>query len=198
MFFSTTDYLGVVHSYLLGFFMRVFGVTLYTPRLYMVLMGALTVVLTYWFAREVAGRRVAVITAGLMLTSPMHILIGSHVAWMNCATPVFSLLMLIAFYRGMVSGGGWALALSGLLAGVTVLQTHPIIALLFPGMILSFIVYHLQTKRPLRLWVATPRPLRGHRLVPDRVWQYHLVQRARTPVRLAGGSAARCDAPRHL
>ena len=131
LYFSTTDYLGVVHSYLLGAVFWAFGMSIYVPRLYVVCMGALTVVLTYWFAREMAGRGTALIASGLMLSSPFHILIGSHVAWMNSTTPVFCLLMLIAFYRGVAKERGAALAASGLLAGVA-LQTHPLVALLFP------------------------------------------------------------------
>ena len=155
LFFSTTDYLGVVHSYLLGMFFRLAGISLYTPRLYMVIMGALAVVLTYWWAREMGRRGPALLAAGLMLTSPMHIVIGSHVAWMNCTTPVFCLLMWIAFYRGIVNDSGLGLALSGFFAGIA-LQTHPIIALLFPGMIIWYFLEQKKKGRPLTAWLRRP------------------------------------------
>ena len=137
LFFSTTDYLGIVHSYLLGLFLRVAGLSLFTPRLYVVLMGSLTVVLTYWLARELSSYAVSVIAALLMLTSPLHILIASHVAWMNSTTPGFCLLMFIAFYRGVRRDSDFCLAASGFFAGVA-LQTHPTVALLFPGMALWY------------------------------------------------------------
>jgi len=149
LFFSTTDYLGIVHSYVLGFVLYVFGISIYIPRLYVVSMGALTVVLTYWFAREMEQRTVAAIAAALMLTSPMHILVGSHVAWMNSTTPVFCLLMLIAFYRGVAKDRTWSLALSGLLAGIA-LQTHPLVALLFPGMVAWYILEQRKRCRSVR------------------------------------------------
>ena len=155
LFFSTTDYLGVVHSYLLGFFLRLLGISLYTPRLYIVGMGALTVVLTYWLAREMRGRLTSVLAACLMLFSPMHILIGSHVAWMNSTTPVFCLLLFITFYRGVMRDSGFCLALSGFFAGVS-LQTHPTVALVFPGMTIWYALEQRKRDRPLIQWVQRP------------------------------------------
>ena len=47
--------------------------------------------------------------------------------------------MFIAFYRGVARDHELSLALSGLLAGIS-LQTHPTVALFFPGMVIWYVL----------------------------------------------------------
>jgi 4-amino-4-deoxy-L-arabinose transferase-like glycosyltransferase len=145
-------YFGPVQEYLIAFAFRLFGVSIFLPRVYMMVMGALTVVLTYWLAREMSNRTAGLVAAALMATSPMHILINSHVAWSSCITPFFTTLMLLAFYAGVRRNSGPLLALSGFLAGLA-LQTHPAVLVLFPGMLVWFL-----GRRDLRKWLKQPWP----------------------------------------
>jgi hypothetical protein len=147
-----TDYVGPLYTYLLALAFRVFGVTVCLPRLYMAILGTLTVVLTYWLGRVMAGRLVGLVAACLMTASPTHILMNSHVAWSNCTTPLFTTLMLLAFYAGVRRNSGPVLALSGFLAGLA-LQTHPTVLMFFPGMLVWFL-----GQRDLRKWLKQPWP----------------------------------------
>ena len=155
LFISVNDYMGIAHSYFLGFFLKVVGINIWAPRLYMVLVGALAVVLTYWLAREMATRSVAVVAAGLMLGSPMHILIGSHMAVANCTTPFFSTLMLITFYRGVSKDSGYLVVLSGFLAGIA-FQTHPFVIFFFLPMFIWYGINQIKRGRSLRDTLGRP------------------------------------------
>ncbi len=147
-----TDYVGPLHTYLLALAFRVFGVTIGLPRLYMAILGTLTVVSTYWLGRVMAGRLAGLIAACLMVASPTHIMMNSHVAWSNCTTPFFTTLMLLAFYAGVKRNSGPGLALSGFLAGLA-LQTHPTVMMFFPGMLVWFL-----GQRDRRKWLKQPWP----------------------------------------
>ena len=84
LFFSTTDYLGVVHSYLLGMFLRLAGISLYHAAPVHGAHGRPGRGADLLVGARHGPAAPAVLAAGLMLTSPMHIVIGSHAAWMNC------------------------------------------------------------------------------------------------------------------
>jgi len=146
-----TDYVGPLYTYLLALAFHVFGVSIWLPRLYMAILGTLTVVSTYWLGRVMAGRLVGLIAACLMVASPTHILMNSHVAWSNCTTPFFTTLMLLAFYIGVKRNSGPVLTLSGFLAGLA-LQTHPTVLMFFPGMLVWFLGQRDLRKRLRQPW----------------------------------------------
>jgi 4-amino-4-deoxy-L-arabinose transferase-like glycosyltransferase len=111
------------------------------------LLGAAMVVLTYLFARDVAGRWPAAIAAGLLLTSGGHIIINSHTARSNSTTPLLTTAAIWLIYRALEDrrwdwvAGGWVarrpdprlLAPAGLLVGLA-LQTHLSVIALLPGL----------------------------------------------------------------
>ncbi|MFN8521501.1 MAG: glycosyltransferase family 39 protein [Chloroflexota bacterium] len=118
-------YIGALWSYVLAGAFKLFGRGFELPRVVMAVSGALTVVATYFLTRRLFDRTAAAIAAFLLATCGAHILVNSHVAWSNCATP---LLTTVAF---------WLLARGSLLPGALVLglalQTHPSVAALLPG-----------------------------------------------------------------
>jgi 4-amino-4-deoxy-L-arabinose transferase-like glycosyltransferase len=99
--------------------MRVAGADLYGLRLSSVLIGVLSILLLYAFAREVTGRRVAFVAAGLMAVSNAHIQwsrMGIHYIHAP-AVMLFTLWMLVRALRrkngvaAVAAGVGLSLAL---------------------------------------------------------------------------------------
>lgn len=138
---------GPVWNYLLaGLF--VVGPSPDLPRVVALLLGAVLVVVTYLFARDVAGRWPAAIAAGLLLTNAGHIVINSHTARSNSVTPLLTTAALWLVYRAVAerrwdSAGGALvrrrpdprlLVPAGFLLGLA-LQTHISVIALGPGLV---------------------------------------------------------------
>lgn len=145
-------YNGPLFPYLLAALFHLFGLSIPLPRVFVMIIGALTVVVTYGLARAMAGRLAGLVAGGLMATSFAHILINSHVAWSNCTTPFFTTLAALVFYLAVRRESGRLLALSGLLIGLA-LQTHPSVFLLIPGLALWFLAQERG-----RTWLRRPAP----------------------------------------
>lgn len=111
--------IGSMHNYILGGLFRLFGPSIYLPRLYVAVLSALTVVLVYILGRKLFGQWVGLVAAGLLLTNGMDILV-THMAWANSTTPFFFLLAMVATINAEQRKSGrwlvfasftWALAL---------------------------------------------------------------------------------------
>src|SRR5207248_5461599 len=88
-------------------------------------LGALTVALTYWLAREWwPGRAAALLAGALLAASGAHAVVASHVAWSNCTTPFYTTLAAALLARAVRRGTPRLLPAAGLAAGLA-LQTHP-------------------------------------------------------------------------
>ena len=143
-------YLGPVFSYLLAAAFLLVGPSITLPRAVVMVMGALTVPLTYWLARTMTGRLGSFLASAMMATSLTHILINSHIAWSNSITPFFTTLALAVFCAAIKRESNWLLALSGFLAGIA-LQTHPSVLVLLVGMAIWFLAQR-------RAWLRRPAP----------------------------------------
>ncbi len=139
--------LGALPSYLLAGWFWMFGETVYAPRLFVAVLGALQVLPTYLLAGEMLlairpGRTVvatvaALAAATLLATSGAHIVLNGHVAWAISTTPLFTTaalwLMVRAHRRSRERGaGGPELAAAGLCWGLA-LQTHISVLVLIAG-----------------------------------------------------------------
>ena len=155
---AQVQYMGPYHHYLLAAALWLFGPQIVLPRLLVLIIGALTVVLTYLLGRELAGPKVGQLAALLLATSPQHIVVNSHVAWQNSTTPLYSTLSLWALARALRladrgrgawgRGGPWLL-LSGLGYGIA-LGTHLGLAALAPALV-GTVAYFLWRHRAWRL-----------------------------------------------
>jgi 4-amino-4-deoxy-L-arabinose transferase-like glycosyltransferase len=123
-------YIGPFWNYLLAGVFLVTGPSLFVPRMVALVFGALTVVPSYLLARELAGRSVATLAALLLVASPAHIAVNSHIAWSHCITPLFTTIGFWLLVRA-VGSGRWLLP-AGLAFGVAA-QTHPTVVGLLPG-----------------------------------------------------------------
>jgi hypothetical protein len=86
------SYFGPLHAYILAALLKLFGPGVALPRLVIMVFGAFTVLATYLLGRELAGRAVGVVAAALLLTSPQHILVNSHISWQHSTMPLYSTL----------------------------------------------------------------------------------------------------------
>lgn len=114
--------MGALHNYILAAIFKLLGPGIYWPRLYVAITGALTVVLVYRLGLLLFDRWTALLAAGFLLTSGMHIMVN-HMAWGNCTTPFFFVLAVIATEKARLrQNGGWLLGAALLWAAT--LQTH--------------------------------------------------------------------------
>ena len=152
-------YAGPLFSYILAVSLRVFGVTPIAPRIVVMIMGALTVGLTYGLARALELSKPWAALAGLMIAAnPHHILINSHYAGTTYALPLFSTAFLLTLVLAVKRSSGWWLVASGALLGLAA-QTNPIPALMLPGVAVWFLIQRkpaigLRTRWPYLAAVA--------------------------------------------
>ncbi len=134
------NYIGPLYSYLVALGYAIFGLNPIVPRALVMIMGALTVGLTYLLARTVGLNKLgSFIAALLLLTSPHHILINSHVAWSNSMLGFFTTALLLTLVLAIKrSQPRWLLA-SGLLVGLS-LQAHPVFMIMLPGILIWFLI----------------------------------------------------------
>jgi 4-amino-4-deoxy-L-arabinose transferase-like glycosyltransferase len=132
-------YSGPLWNYLLAVVFALLGPSPGVPREVVLVAGALTVVATYALGRSMDGRTASLVGGALMATSFVPVFVNSHVAWSICITPLLTTLALLALHRGVRSESGPALALSGLLVGLS-MQAHPLGVLLVPPSTLWFLL----------------------------------------------------------
>jgi 4-amino-4-deoxy-L-arabinose transferase-like glycosyltransferase len=114
--------IGSMHNYILAVIFKLFGASIYWPRLYVALTSALTVVLIYRLGCKLFDKWTGLLAAGFLLTNGMHIMV-THMAWANCTTPFFFTLAMLAMVNTeKKKSGGWLIAAAFLWAAA--LQTH--------------------------------------------------------------------------
>jgi 4-amino-4-deoxy-L-arabinose transferase-like glycosyltransferase len=141
-------YTGAFHYYLQAGLFWLFGPSISTPRLLIMLLGVGAVVATGLLGREL-GRRAAreadpagvrtagwigaLVAGGLLATSLVHVLINSHLAWPHCTVLLYLTLSLWCVERAVArpTAAGWWLVWAGLLFGLAQ-QQHPTMLLLWP------------------------------------------------------------------
>lgn len=107
-----------LYAYLQMLSAEVFGSTLGVLRLTSVVFGVLTIPTVYWLARTLFDRPTAWIAALMLATFPPHIHF-SRLALNNIADPLFGVLALAFFARGIRQGGMSHYVLAGLSLGLT-------------------------------------------------------------------------------
>jgi sugar lactone lactonase YvrE/4-amino-4-deoxy-L-arabinose transferase-like glycosyltransferase len=92
-------------------FVRLFGPSIDTVRIASSVAGALTVVLTYLWAKELAGRTVGLIAAGLIMLAHTHLMM-SHLGTVNSQAPLLTTLTIwlltISWQRSSVAAAALA------------------------------------------------------------------------------------------
>jgi hypothetical protein len=133
--FPLTNYVAftgpVVHYLLAGVF-KLFGASLLTAKITMLLLGSATVVVVYLLGRELTGRLVGLLAAAFLATSSVHALLTSRIVWSHSVTPLLLTLTAWLLVRGLKRGSRVNLCGAAVLAGLT-LQSHPTSLLAMPG-----------------------------------------------------------------
>jgi len=130
-------YAGAMFMYILAISLRIFASPM-TPLVVVMLMGALTVGVTYLLARALGLSRLwAALVGLLMMANPAHILINSHVAGASYIVPLFSTAFLVALVLAVKRKSGWWLVAAGAILGLA-MQTNPVLALMLPGVAVWF------------------------------------------------------------
>ncbi len=139
-------YRGAHWAYFLAVWLRLTGPRPASPRLFALLLGSLTVGVTYVLGRTVAGRRAGILAALLSATAFGHVVLISHVAWANHSTPLWTTSAVACLYRDGRRCGGWLVAAA--MAWGLAASSHPSALLPFAGATLW--------------WLTGPQ---GHRLL---------------------------------
>lgn len=144
---------GPLVTYLLALGFWLFGSGLALPRLVILVVGVLTVGLTYLLDRSMGGgRRAACIAGALMAFSPIHTIVNSHIAWSNATTPFFVALACLVLDWAARRGSGWLLVLGGFFCGLAV-QSHVSAIAMLPGLLVWFLA-----RRNIAAWLRRPWP----------------------------------------
>lgn len=148
---SVDAYNGPLHHYLMAAGLALGGGAPW-PRTLVMLLGALTVGLTYLLGvslaaqaggRESAWPRLAGgIAAALMAVSFVPVVVNSHIAWSNATTPFWTTLTLVILSEARRQARPALLVAAGVAAGLAV-QTHPTAIIVLVG---------------AAAWVAVTRP----------------------------------------
>ena len=158
---NADPYYGSIFNYMVAGVFYLFGPSAEHARVMVTVLGAASVSLAYFFAKEAEDRRTGLVVALMMLTSAALIWNG-HIAWENETTPFFATLTFLMLTLALKRGSGPLLVVSGFCYGLT-LQTHPGLIILGIGLLLYFLysgarAQTLKLPRTLRAWAASPWP----------------------------------------
>jgi 4-amino-4-deoxy-L-arabinose transferase-like glycosyltransferase len=153
IFFELNNGREPLFIYLQALVVSLLGPTTYALRLTSALVGTLTVLATYWLAREWYGRRVALL-AGLGLAASFWYVDLSRVGLRAVAAPLFLTLGLLFFWRGLRTGQLLGFVLAALSFGLD-LYTYSS-ARVIPLLAVAIVVWELARnwRGLLRRWLG--------------------------------------------
>jgi hypothetical protein len=105
-------------GYLNALVFEAFGLSLFTGRVLVTIVGALAIPWVYLIARRLFNWKAAWLACLLLLTQPLHMHF-SRIALYDIYDPTFCALAILLIWDGMERGGRWKFALAGALIGVS-------------------------------------------------------------------------------
>src|SRR5581483_11710369 len=132
---NVSAYLGALWNYALAAGFLALGEHPWVPRLVVFAAGALTVLPTYLLARVLGGPWAGLAAGALLATSPLHVLVSSHISWGHCAAPLLTTTACWLAASAAQRSSGPRLALAGAMFGLAA-QLHPTVLALVPGLLL--------------------------------------------------------------
>jgi 4-amino-4-deoxy-L-arabinose transferase-like glycosyltransferase len=142
-------YTGAFHYYVQAGLYWLFGPSVYSPRLLVMVLGVGAVAATYLLGAEIGSRAVSgaddwergraarwagLVAGGLLATSATHVLANSHLAWPHCTVLLYLTLAFWLVERALRLRSGPSLVAGGLAFGLAQ-QQHPTMVLLWPVLI---------------------------------------------------------------
>jgi hypothetical protein len=152
--YNQNPHIGAFANYLIAAFFELFGLHWWIPRAVIVLMGALTIPITFLLGRRLTDARTALLGSIFMAFCMYHALLLSHVPWSNCMSPFFSAASSLCFVKAVQSRKFIWMGWGGLFFGIA-LQTHPSLVTLLPPIILISLFLGDAPIR-LRIWSSAP------------------------------------------
>jgi hypothetical protein len=145
-------YAGPFFFYLVAFLFRLGISDPLIGRTIVLIAGTLTATLTYAWARQLGGGRIAALTAALLVACNPHlILLNGHVGGTTFLLPFFTTLFLWSLSRAIDADSyGW-LAASAVAAGLA-LQSNPVSGLLVAGGLVWLVLRTRGAPRLGRYW----------------------------------------------
>lgn len=116
--FALWENIGALYLQIINFFMTWFGASPFSLRLLPAIGGSLAILTTYLFARQVAGKRVALITAALLAISHTHIHFSRIVAVSYIQGTWLIPLELYFLLSGLEKRSSWRTATGGVLLAI--------------------------------------------------------------------------------
>jgi len=133
------------YIYLAAIFTQIFGMTVTVLRIFSGLVGAITVLLTYFFIREWFSSKVASFTAFLLAISSFHITI-SRLILPEIMLPLVFLMFLIALTEAYRRKNIWLFGLGGFL-GSAGLYTSPVFIMVPVLILISGAYFYFKNKK---------------------------------------------------
>lgn len=141
----------ILYYWLQATSIHLFGLSEWALRFFPMLSGLVMTLATYLFARHFFDRRTAILSAGILATSPL-VFAMAHYANLDlevaCLVTLSLYLGMVALYRSPISSV--ALYSCVIVSGLAVL-TKGLIGLFFPGLILGTMFLYLKRWRALSL-----------------------------------------------
>jgi 4-amino-4-deoxy-L-arabinose transferase-like glycosyltransferase len=134
---SPEVYIGPTYSLIMRNLLLFCGVDYRVPRLFVILIGVLTVVVLYAYGYNLFGRFGGLLAGGMLALAPAHIYVG-RMAWSASLTPLFMILSLYFFNVANQTKRWKLLAFAFLTLGLAV-QSHPIAMAFCPGIAVYFL-----------------------------------------------------------
>lgn len=116
--FALWENIGAFYLQAINFFFGLFGVSAFALRLPAAIAGSLAILSTYLFSRQVAGKRVALMTSFLLATSHTHIHFSRTIAVSYIQGTWLLPLEFYLLLSGLEKRSAWRAALSGVIVAI--------------------------------------------------------------------------------
>lgn len=136
---------------LYSLFVTIFGFSVISLRLFPLFIGILTLVVTYYFAKSLYGRKVAVLSAFLLSFIFYHVWMSLFIDVDGNLLTLFSLITLYSFHRFEKTTKKKWVFFAGISLGIALLSKYPA-GLLIPILFLYDLIYNkLRNLKPVLL-----------------------------------------------
>lgn len=130
-------YLGPIYYYILAIWLPIFHFNPIGGRVLMVVFGLFTIILLFFFAKELFNKKIAIL-ATLLYAVSCYTIVALRFAWNPNPIPFFALLTIFAFYRWYKYNKIFYFYLM-VVSLVIILQLHILCLFLVPVLIILFI-----------------------------------------------------------
>lgn len=136
-----------------SFFALLGGVSFHTLRMMPLFTGLLTIIVSYFFAKSLYGRKVAILSALLMSIIFYHVWMSLWIDSDGSVLTLFCLMTLFCFHKFERAGNRKWMALTGIFLGLSILSKYPAVLLVPILLLYDWFSNRLGNLRPILLSV---------------------------------------------